>query len=128
MKNLTISGNLTKDAELRTATSGTNVANFSVAVNDRRTKQALYFDCSFWGQGGKAVAPYLKKGNSICATGEFGTREYNNKTYLTLNVSSLDLTGGRGNGRGEGSFEPTDETQVQNPNDLNYEIDDEIPF
>ena len=124
MKNLTIAGNLTKDAEVRTTPQGTNVTNFSVAVNDRRTKEVLYFDCSFWGQGGVAVSPFLKKGNSICSTGELGTREYNNKTYLTLNVSSLDLTGGRGNGRGDGDFEPNNKTQAQPSNDL----DDEIPF
>lgn len=127
MKNLTISGRLTKDAELRTTSSGSKVTGFSVAVNDRFTKETTFFDCSFWGIGGEKVSPYLKKGGMIVATGDFGTREYNSKTYLTLNVTSLDLQGGQRNE--ETSYQPEERFSSQNAGpDTSQEIDDEIPF
>jgi single-stranded DNA-binding protein len=55
---ITIFGNITRDAENRT-TQGekpTNVTSFSVAENDRRTKETIFYDCSYWGQGGKNVS------------------------------------------------------------------------
>jgi len=45
MKQAIITGNITRDAVMRTAGKD-QVASFSVAVNDRRTKEAIFFDCS----------------------------------------------------------------------------------
>tara|TARA_R110000796_G_scaffold181130_1_gene297633 strand:+ start:131 stop:493 length:363 start_codon:yes stop_codon:yes gene_type:complete len=120
MKNITISGNLTKDAEVRQTQNGTSVTGFSLAVNDRRTKETIFFDCSYWGKGGEAVAPYLKKGTSILANGEFGTREYNGKTYMTCNVNELDL----GSKPRENGFEQNQQIQTR----PQVELDDDIPF
>ncbi len=120
MKTICISGNLTKDCELRKTQTGLEVAGFSVAVNDRRTKEVIYFDCSYWGKGGSAVSPWLKKGQSVVINGDFGTREYNGKTYLTCNVNSLDLTGNKTNQSNDSSYQAF----VPQSNDL----DDEIPF
>jgi single-strand DNA-binding protein len=129
MKNITSAGNLTKDAETRQTQGGASVTGFSVAVNDRRTRETIFFDCSYWGKGGEAVAPYLNKGTSIVANGEFGTREYNGKTYVTCNVNSLQLMGGRSNQGDDGYNKPHDgynkpQEQARAPRDL----DDEIPF
>tara|TARA_R110002153_G_scaffold153321_4_gene305142 strand:- start:786 stop:1169 length:384 start_codon:yes stop_codon:yes gene_type:complete len=127
MKNITIAGNVTKDAEVRKTQNGGSVTGFSLAVNDRRTKETIFFDCSYWGKGGEAVSPYLTKGTAICAAGEFGTREYNGKTYLTCNINDLDLQGGR-------SKSENPQYSVERlTNDLNKQIgpldlDDEIPF
>ncbi len=96
MKNITIAGRLTRDAEQRRTQNGDAVLSFSVAVDDRSTKEkrSLFFDCSMWGQRGAAVAGYLKKGNPVTVTGDLSTREHDSKTYLTLRVNELTLQGG----------------------------------
>ena len=71
-----ISGNLTRDAELRTAASGTAVCSFGVAVNDRRRNQngewedyANFVDCQLFGRRAEAIAQYLTKGTKVAVEG-----------------------------------------------------------
>lgn len=116
---MTIFGNITRDAENRTTQKGNTVTSFSVAENDRRTKETIFFDCSYWGLGGKNVCEYLKKGTSVIVTGKFGTREYNGKTYLTVNVYDLQLAGSR---------PQNNSNNYQAPSPRQSDLDDEIPF
>ena len=121
MKNITAYGNATKNAEVRTTQGGNDICSFSIAVNDRRTKQATYFDVAYWGKAGTAVAPYIKKGTPVVVPGDLSTREYNGKTYLSINANSLSLAGG---GRGRDDATPGYD-QSPAPRD---DLDDEIPF
>jgi single-strand DNA-binding protein len=74
---VSISGNLTRDAELRTLDSGTTVANIGVAVNDRRKNQhtgewedyANFIDCKLFGRRAEALAPKLAKGTKVAISG-----------------------------------------------------------
>lgn len=93
MKQVFLSGNLTRDAEMRRTQSGDPVLSFSIAVNDNRTKQPVFFDCSLWGKRGDAIAGYLVKGGKVSVVGDLGLREHNGKTYLTVNVSEVTLMG-----------------------------------
>jgi len=95
MKNITISGNITRDGELREA-GGNKVASFSVAVNGYANKEKTvhYFDCSIWGRRGESAMQFLNKGAKITVTGDLGTREHNGKTYLTVNASDFTPMGG----------------------------------
>jgi len=120
MKNITIFGNLAKDCEERTGTSGTNVCNFDIAVNDRRTKETYWFSCGYWGNRAKSVAPYLKKGQPVIVSGEFSWREYNQKKYLQINVDSLTLAGKAK----EQEYTPEQTENISN----NSNLDDDIPF
>lgn len=96
MKNITIAGRCTKDAQLRRTNDGTEVAGFSVAVDDGygQNKSALFFECSCWGKRGASLAPMLMKGKQVTVSGDLGTREYNDKTYLTIRVADVTLQGG----------------------------------
>lgn len=94
MKQIIAAGNLTKDAAQRRTQSGDPVTSFSVAVNDPRTKDTTFFDCSLWGVRGDKVAPYLTKGTKVTVIGDLGRREHEGRTYLTINVSELTLMGG----------------------------------
>ena len=75
---VTISGNLTRDAELRQTASGMAVLGFSVAVNDRRKNQQTkqwedypnYIDCSMFGTRAEKIAPYLSKGTKVAIAGK----------------------------------------------------------
>lgn len=73
----TISGNLTRDAELRTAASGNSVLTFGIAVNERRRNSrgewedyANFIDCSLFGRRAEAIAQYLAKGTKACVQGK----------------------------------------------------------
>lgn len=102
MKNITIAGNCTKDAEMRTTQSGSKVAGFSVAVNgfENGEKTSTFFDVSIWGKRGENVMQFARKGAKICVSGELGTREYNGKTYLTVNAHDFTPMGGRADNAG----------------------------
>lgn len=72
-----ISGNLTRDAELRTTQSGTFVLGFGVAVNERRKNAQTgqwedhpnFVDCTMFGTRAEKIAPYLVKGTKVAIEG-----------------------------------------------------------
>jgi len=132
MKSITIAGNCTKDGELRTTQSGGKVAGFSVAVNGfaNGEKTSTFFDVSIWGKRGESVMQFAKKGAKICVTGELGTREYNGKTYLTVNASDFTpMGGGDGQSHSQQSGGYGNDRGYQAPAGQGHGIDDDsIPF
>jgi len=77
-----VSGNLTKDPELRHTANGTAVCNLRVAVNRRRkdgddwTDETSYFDITVWTGFGELCARKLSKGSAITASGRLEQREW----------------------------------------------------
>jgi len=96
MKQITIAGRVTKDAEIRQAGQD-NVCGFSVAVDDRqgREKTAIFFECSIWGKRGDALSPFLLKGTPVTVSGDLSRREHDGKTYLGVRVDQVTLQGGK---------------------------------
>jgi single-strand DNA-binding protein len=88
----TISGNLGRDAELKTLGSGKTVCNFSVATKHK--EQTTWVRCALWGARGEKLSRYLLKGTKVAVAGELTTREHDGKTYLEIDVSGVDLMGG----------------------------------
>jgi single-strand DNA-binding protein len=89
---VTIKGRLTADPELRYATSGSAVSNFTVAVRARRfdkntnewkDQPTKFWRCAAWDQGKLAraqnIANLLKKSDNVIVYGELVTREYETK-------------------------------------------------
>lgn len=107
MKSITLAGNCTKNAELRTTQNGSKVAGFSIAVNgyENGQKTTTFFEVSIWGKRGESVMQFANKGAKMCVTGELTTREYNGKTYLGVNASDFTPMGG-GQESGGGYQEP----------------------
>ena len=96
MKNITIAGNIGKDAEARITQTGDKVTSWNVAVEDRqgKEKQTIWFSCSLWGKRGESLAQYLTKGSKVSVSGEFSTREHEGKTYLSIKADQVTLMGG----------------------------------
>ena len=73
-----ITGNLTRDPELRETASGFQVLNFGVAVNDRRKNQqtqqwedyANFVDCTMFGNRAASVSRFLGKGSKVAIEGK----------------------------------------------------------
>ena len=73
-----ITGNLTRDAELRSTGGGLSVANFAVAVNERVKNnstgewedRANSIDCTMFGRRAEALAQYMTKGTKVTIEGK----------------------------------------------------------
>lgn len=91
MNKLTIIGNLTRDVELRTTSTGKNVASFTVAVNRRgKTNEADYFRVSAWNGLAETCHKYLAKGRKVCVTGAVSCRTYRGNDGVER--ASLEVT------------------------------------
>lgn len=130
MKNITIAGNIGKDAVVRTTPAGDNVTGWPVAVEDRtgKEKSTIWFDCSLWGKRGSALAQYLMKGTKVSVSGELSTREHEGKTYLTIRADQVTLMGG-GDRQESGGYDRNDTgTKKEDQGRSRHQEDDEIPF
>lgn len=69
-------GNLTRDPELRSTTSGSSVTSFALAVNrtwnnaqGERQEETSFIDCEAWGRTGETIAKYVSKGRQLLVSG-----------------------------------------------------------
>jgi single-strand DNA-binding protein len=82
--NVTITGNATREPELRFTPSGQAVANFGVAVNrrwqNRQTQEweeaVSFFDITAWAQLAENVAESVGKGTRVTITGRLDQRSW----------------------------------------------------
>ena len=92
---MTIIGNLTRDPELRTTSTGLNVCSFTVAVNRRRSAnsnqpEADFFRVSAWRQLGENCQRYLAKGRKVAVVGSVSVSTYTGNDGTTR--ASLEVT------------------------------------
>ena len=129
----TLSGNITRDAELRQAGQD-KVASFGVASNEKvkGEEKVTFVDCSVFGRRGESLCQHLTKGKKVTVVGRMSTREHNGKTYLQINVSELDFGGG---GKKEGGASESKSSGGGGYDDSSYDAgqssaaaDDGIPF
>jgi single-strand DNA-binding protein len=129
MKNITIAGNVGKDAETRRTQSGDAVTSFSIAVEDRipKEKGTIWFRCSLWGKRGESLAQYLTKGSKVAVSGELSIEVYEGKTNLTVKVDQVTLLGG-GQDNNVSRRDPGRQTPAGYGAGGRPDLDDEIPF
>jgi single-strand DNA-binding protein len=121
-----VTGNLTRDPELRHLGSGTAVCKLRVAVNSRRKDQSgnwvdkpNYFDVTVWGAQGENCSNYLSKGRPVAVEGRLDWREWedqggNKRQSVEIIANTVQFLGsrdgsgggGNGNGGGGGGFTP----------------------
>jgi single-strand DNA-binding protein len=122
-----ITGNLTRDPELRSTGSGTSICGLRVACNTRRkdnqsgewVDKPNYFDVTIFGRQGENAAQYLAKGRPVAIDGRLEWREWQDKEgnkrqsidIIADNVQFLSSgeMGGGGNG---GGFTPRSDVPV----------------
>ena len=139
-----ITGNITRDPELRTTTGGSSVCSFTVAVNrnyrgtDGEQKEEVSFiDCSAWGKLAETIAQYGKKGNGVLVSGRLNQRAWedkngNKRSSVEIVVEDFNFVGGKDGGNASGSYSapasnPSQEENI--PDDIPEEIElDEVPF
>lgn len=80
MNRLIITGNCTKDPEMRTTPAGKTVCTFSVAVNRRQKREgqpeADFFRVSAWDALGENCGKYLVKGKKVAVVGSVSVHAF----------------------------------------------------
>lgn len=102
-----ITGNLTRDVEMKETKSGTAVANFSIAVNTDKDGPTTFVRCSAFGKKGELIKEYVGKGSPLSVYGTVQNRPYEvdgeRRFSLEMTVDSfLLLPDGKGKGGGGG--------------------------
>ena len=145
-----LTGNLTRDPELRNLPSGTAVCSLRVAVNTRRKDGSTgdwvdkpnYFDVTVWGGQGENCAQYLHKGRPVAVDGRLEWREWqdkegNKRQSVDIIADSVQFLGSREGGENGGqnggrftpqSDVPADMGDFQQAPAGAGGSDDDIPF
>ena len=140
-----ITGNLTRDPELRTTPNGSSVCSFSVAVNrvyrdasGEQKEDVSLIDCSAWGKLGEMIGQYAKKGSGVLVSGRLDQRSWEDKntgqkrSRVEVVVEDFNFIGANSrDNSGSTNFEANDTASSENvPDDIpEEEIDlSDVPF
>lgn len=108
-----ITGNLTRDPELRQTASGFPVLGFGVAVNDRRKDPQTgewkdfpnYIDCTMFGTRAQSVSRFLSKGSKVAIEGKLRwsqwERDGQKRSKIEVIVDEIEFLSSR-DGAGQG--------------------------
>ena len=100
---VSISGNLTRDAEMRSTAGGTSVLQFSVAVNERRKNSQTgewedypnFIDCTLFGKRADALKQRLSKGAKVAVDGKLRwsqwERDGQKRSRIDVIVEEIEL-------------------------------------
>lgn len=105
---VTLMGRLIADPELRTTTSGKEVATFCIAVDRSFVKageqrQADFINIVAWEGAARFVSNYFSKGSMIAIQGAIQTRNYedkngNKRTAFEVLAKEISFCGGKNEG------------------------------
>ncbi len=107
-----ISGNLTRDPELRQTANGFSVLSFGVAVNDRRRNQQTgewedypnFIDCTMFGARAESVSRFLSKGSKVAIEGKLRwsqwERDGQKRSKIEVVVDEIEFMSRNGDGSG----------------------------
>ena len=120
-----VTGNLTRDPELRSTRVGPRSASFgsrsTAAAKNAHGEwvdKPNYFDVTVWGAQGENCANYLSKGRPVAVEGRLDWREWEDKEgnkrqtveIIANTVQFLGSRDGSGGGNGNGGFSPSSDT------------------
>lgn len=95
MNTIFLSGNLTRDPELRQTTSGTAVCHFSIAVRRPNCTPENpitdFFDCNAWRGTAELCAKYLVKGSKVAVQGKLTTRTYEDRNGAKVKAFEVEV-------------------------------------
>lgn len=133
MNKVILIGNLTKDPELSTTTSGISVCRFTLAVSRRFVsangeRETDFINIVVWRGQAENCHKYLKKGSKCGVVGAIQTRNYDaqdgSKRYVTEIVA--DEVEFISSSRGQDG--QVKEAQVEDVTELKPIDDDSLPF
>lgn len=137
-----VTGNLTRDPELRSIPSGNSICSLRLAVNGRRKDASgewvddpNYFDVTVFGRQGENCAQYLAKGRGVAVEGRLDWREWETaegakRSAVQIVANNVQfLSDGQRRPQGDEVEWPIDEPPVASvPAASAPPGDDDIPF
>jgi single-strand DNA-binding protein len=139
-----MTGNLTRDPELRSTSGGTSVCSLRIASNTRRkdgsgnwVDKPNFFDVTVWGAQGENCAQYLSKGRPVAVDGRLEWREWedqngNKRQSVDIIADSVQFLGSREGGENGGRFTPQSDVPADTSDYTSAPAgssgDDDIPF
>ena len=134
-----ITGNLTRDAEVRMTQSGTAVANIGVAVNDKIKNSSTgvwedypnYINCVMFGRRAEGLQSYLTKGTKVAIEGKLRWSQWEQdgqkRNKLEVIIDEIDLMSrNNSGGQPDVSSYSAPETPVVDASESVYSED--VPF
>ena len=151
MNKVILMGNLTRDPEVKFLQSGTAVANFGIAMNERWTDQntneqresVTFVEIEAWNRQAEVIGEYLTKGSPILIEGSLKFEQWQdatdgtNRNRLKVRLNRFEFVGGNtdgnGNGNGQSRQAPANQATSQPATQTSHspvmdEKDDGIPF
>lgn len=133
---VTITGNLTRDPEVKQTGGGMSVMKLGVAVNDRRKNPQTqewedvpnFIDCTMFGDRAAKVAQYLAKGSKVAISGRlrqetWETQDGQKRSRVGVVVDDLEFMS-RSQQQPQAQYQ---QPQYQQPNAYDMAAED-IPF
>lgn len=126
-----ITGNLTRNPELRATQGGTAVLSFGIAVNDRRKNQQTgqledvpnFFECVTFGNRATALSDILTKGMKVAIAGKlhYSSWEKDGQKHSKVDIiaNDIELMQNR---------KPQQEQQYQPTQQAQDVYDEDLPF
>jgi single-strand DNA-binding protein len=115
-----ITGNLTRDPELRSTSGGMSVLKLGVAVNDRRKNQTTgewedvpnFVDVTIFGSRGEALSRFLSKGSKVAIEGKLRWSQWENpqgekRSKLEVIADEVEFLSSRDGGSSGGHSGPS---------------------
>lgn len=76
MNSINLIGNITKDIDLRSTTTGKSVVEINIAVNGIGENEVIYIPVVVWEKQAENVAKYCSKGSKVGVSGKLIQSEY----------------------------------------------------
>jgi single-strand DNA-binding protein len=136
-----ITGNLTRDPELRATGSGMAILKMGIAVNDRRKNSQTgewedspnFFDVVVFGSRGESLSRFLSKGSKVAIEGklrwsQWETPEGDKRSKVEIVADDIEFMSGRGEGGSGGGGGYSAPAPSSKPADSGETFEGDIPF
>ena len=140
MNRVILSGNLTKDADLRYTTTEKAYSKFCIANNEGYgdNQKTNFFNCTLWGKSAENLNRFLTKGQKVLITGKVEINDYKDKEgverkIIDINVDSfggVELIGNKVQQESETDnyASNNNDFSMNNNDDMTPVDDDVLPF
>lgn len=140
LNRVVLTGNLTKDPELKVTQSGLSVVQFVIGVQRQFARkdgerEADFISCVAWRKTAENIAKYFRKGQLIGIDGRVQTRSYDDKNGQRVYVTEVVvdnfafLSSQKGQGNQNSSQRPNTTAQDPFAGTGGVDItDDDLPF
>ena len=93
MNRVILTGNITKDAELRYTANDKAYSKFSIANNEGYgdNKKTNFFNCTLWGKSAENLNRFLTKGQKVLITGKVEINDYKDKEGVERKIIDINV-------------------------------------